>query len=191
MYDGNPIVKSSNGSVIVVSANYRLGGFGFLAGTTVEEEGVPNAGFWDQRAALRWIQKHISLVGGDPNEVSVWGESAGGGSILHHLVAFGGTQPSLFKRAIIQSPGADSQFDRTGHLEKQFQDFASLAGCKGQGITCLRSKDTKTLKKASDQIVVSSPTGQYGWGPAVDGIFSRQLPGLELTQGQFFEASVR
>jgi carboxylesterase type B len=183
MYDGNPPVKASKGSIIWVTANYRLGGFGFLAGSTVEKEGVPNAGFWDQRAAMEWIQKYISLVGGDPNEVSVWGESAGGGSVLYHLVAFGGTQPALFKRAVIQSPGSSVQYNRTGQLEKQYQSFATLAGCKSQGLACLRSKDSKALKKASDQIILSSGTGQYGFGPAVDGNFSRQLPGLELAQG--------
>jgi carboxylesterase type B len=185
MYDGNPVVKAANGSVIWVTGNYRLGGFGFLAGATVEKEGVPNAGFWDQRAVMEWIQKYISLVGGDPNEVSAWGESAGGGSVLYHLVAFGGTKPALFKRAVIQSPGSSVQFDRKGQLEKQFQDFASLVGCKGQGVACIRGKDTKALKKASDQIVTISGTGQYGWGPAVDGTFSRQLPDLELVQGMF------
>ena len=55
----------------------QLGLLGWLAGSTVEKEGVPNAGLWDQRAVLEWINKYISLFGGDPQQVSLWGESAG------------------------------------------------------------------------------------------------------------------
>lgn len=75
MYDGTPLVKQSSGNVIVVVGNYRLGAFGFLAGPTVEREGTPNAGFWDQRATLEWIHQNIHLVNGDPDNLSVWGES--------------------------------------------------------------------------------------------------------------------
>jgi carboxylesterase type B len=54
-----------------------LGAFGYLGGTTVERDAIPNAGFWDQRAIFEWIQEHIHLVNGDKDDVSVWGESAG------------------------------------------------------------------------------------------------------------------
>jgi carboxylesterase type B len=57
----------------------KLGSFGFMAGTTMEMEGTPNAGLWDQRAVQQWIQDHATLFGGDANDVSLWGESAGGG----------------------------------------------------------------------------------------------------------------
>lgn len=59
------MIKASGGNLVWVAGNYRLGAYGFLTGTTVEKEGVPNAGFWDQRAVLEWIQKYISLVGGE------------------------------------------------------------------------------------------------------------------------------
>jgi carboxylesterase type B len=72
-YDGTPVVKASNNSVIYVSGNYRVGSFGFLAGNTLEKEGTPNAGLWDQRAVLEWIQKYIVLFGGDWKDVTVWG----------------------------------------------------------------------------------------------------------------------
>ena len=72
MYDGTPIVKASGGNIIYVVANYRLGAFGFLAGTSVENDGIPNAGLWDQRATLQWIKDNIVRFGGDPDNVSVW-----------------------------------------------------------------------------------------------------------------------
>lgn len=59
------MIKASGGNLVWVAGNYRLGAYGFLTGTTVEKEGVPNAGFWDQRAVLEWIQKYITLVGGE------------------------------------------------------------------------------------------------------------------------------
>ncbi|KAE9964974.1 hypothetical protein BLS_007936 [Venturia inaequalis] len=183
MYDGTPLVKQADGNVIYVAGNYRLGGFGFLGGATVERDATPNAGFWDQRAVLEWIQENIHLVNGDKDDVSVWGESAGAGSIMHQLVAFGGTQPPMFKKAIIQSPANNPQHDRKGALEDQFQEFAKLAGCAGKGLPCLREANIDVLKKAADKIIASAPPGQYGFGPAVDGTLIRQLPDLELASG--------
>lgn len=158
------MVKRSDGNVIYVVANYRLGAFGFLGGTTVERDATPNAGFHDQRAVFEWIQKYIELVNGNPKDVTVWGESAGAGSIMHQLVAYGGKQPALFQKAMIQSPANNPQFDRKGQLEQQFQRFATLAGCAGEGIACLRSKDVAIIRKAADTIIASAPPGQYGFG---------------------------
>jgi len=71
--------------VIYVAMNYRLGALGWLAGPTFQEEGTPNAALYDQRFALQWVQDQISKFGGDPNKVTVIGESAGGGSIMHQV----------------------------------------------------------------------------------------------------------
>ena len=71
---------------------YRLNLLGFLAGRAVQEDGNLNAGLLDQRAALEWIQRHISKFGGDPEQVTIDGESAGGASVMMHIVAFGGAQ---------------------------------------------------------------------------------------------------
>jgi carboxylesterase type B len=68
-----------------VALNYRLGALGWLSGPTFQTDGVANAGLLDQRFALHWIQKHIASFGGDPDQVTVMGESAGGGSIMHQI----------------------------------------------------------------------------------------------------------
>jgi carboxylesterase type B len=68
--------------VVFVSINYRLGALGFAAGATVQADGVANAGLLDKRFALEWVKENICKFGGDPNQVTVIGESAGGGSIL-------------------------------------------------------------------------------------------------------------
>lgn len=76
--------------MIYVALNYRLGAFGWLSGPTFQENGTPNAGLYDQRFALEWVQEHISKFGGDPDRVTVFGESAGGGSIMGQITAYGG-----------------------------------------------------------------------------------------------------
>ena len=75
--------NASNGDVIYVSMNYRLGALGWQAGPSYQAEGgVSNLGLYDQRFALEWVQKYIHLFGGDKDRVTVFGESAGGGSIM-------------------------------------------------------------------------------------------------------------
>jgi carboxylesterase type B len=81
-----------------------------------------------------------------------------------YRTAFGGKKPALFKRAVIQSAAYDAQIDRKVQLEKQFQDFAFLAGCAGKGLACLRAADLKTIKLAQEKYVSSMPAGKPGFG---------------------------
>lgn len=74
------LFKRSNNGVVIVALNYRLGALGWSAGPTYQESGTANAGLYDQRFALEWVQKYIHLFGGDKTKVTVFGESAGGGS---------------------------------------------------------------------------------------------------------------
>jgi carboxylesterase type B len=66
---GPNFISSSNGSIIFVSIQYRLGAYGFLASEEVAEDGTPNAALLDQRAAIEWVSRHISAFGGDPDKV--------------------------------------------------------------------------------------------------------------------------
>ena len=152
-YDGSGMIGQSNNAMIFVAMNYRLGAYGFLAGTTMEKDGLPNAGLWDQRAAFQWVKDYIGLVGGDPNKVTAMGESAGAGSIMHHVVAQGGKLDPLFSKAILQSPAFEWMWDRAGMVEDTFQNFASFAGCKGKGLECLRGSDATLIKKANDALM--------------------------------------
>lgn len=153
----------------------------------MEEQGLPNAGLYDQRAALQWIQSYIHLLGGGPTNVSAWGESAGAGSIMHQLVAFGGTQDPLFNKAVMQSPAFALEFDRKGSLEQTFQNFTSLAGCAGQGVACLRAASAETLQTANTALNTQGPQGTFAVGPAADGNLIRQLAVLELASGNFYK----
>ncbi|KAK0743356.1 Alpha/Beta hydrolase protein [Schizothecium vesticola] len=186
-YDGSGLMSKANNDMIFVAMNYRLGTYGFLAGTTMEREGTPNAGLWDQRAALQWVQDYIHLVGGDRTRVTALGESAGAGSIIHHLVGEGGKLNPLFSKAILQSPAYQPIWDRGGSVQKIFDSFASLAGCKGKGLACLRAVDAATLAKANKQIHALQISGSMAVGPTPDGKFIRQMPVLELSTGNFWK----
>ena len=152
----------------------------------MERDGLPNAGFYDQRAVLQWIQDHIQLVGGDKSQVSAWGESAGAGSIMHHLTAFGGTQDPLFSKAMLQSPAFVIGYDRRGVVEDVFQNFTSLAGCAGQGLACLRAADASTLQNANFKLNEQGPAGTFAVGPTADGSWVRQLATLEYQTGKSY-----
>lgn len=89
--------------VIAVGINYRVAGFGFLAGQDVFNSGNSNAGLYDQRLALRWLQENVASFGGDPMKVTIWGESAGAFSVGYHLIANNGNNEGLFRAAIMES----------------------------------------------------------------------------------------
>ncbi|KAK3939102.1 putative esterase and lipase [Diplogelasinospora grovesii] len=183
-YDGSGMMGQAGNNMIFVAMNYRLGAYGFLAGTTMEADGLPNAGLWDQRAAFQWVKDYIGLVGGDPTQVTAFGESAGAGSIMHHLVAQGGRLDPLFQRAILQSPAFELMWDRAGTIQDTFACFAALAGCKGKGLACLRAADPATLVRANTALnKAQTPPGSFAVGPTPGGSYIRQMPSLELATG--------
>ena len=176
-------VADPNG-VIFVSLNYRLGAFGFLSGPTFQTDGTANAGLYDQRLALQWIQDRIHLFGGDPSRVTVFGESAGGGSIMHQITAFGGLKgPAPFKQALPQSPGF-LLVTGANEQESTFNEFLRLLNVSS--LAEARALPSEALITAnSAQIDIQSPYGQFTYGPVVDGLFAPALPGQLLQRGQF------
>ena len=163
--------------------NYRLGALGWLAGPTLQAAGgVSNAGLYDQRLAIEWVSQYISLFGGDPNRITILGESAGGSSIEHQVTAYGGQNGVSFQRAISQSPGffpAASQYIQ----ETTTQEFLSILGV--DSIEAARSASSNAVIAANLAQVAQSNYGVFTYGPVVDGIFVPELPGLLLNSGQF------
>ncbi|XP_064471263.1 cholinesterase 1-like [Ornithodoros turicata] len=97
IYDGRNFVATTD--FILVTFNYRVGVFGFLSTGTSDVPG--NMGLWDQNLALRWVRNNIARFGGDPDDVTLWGQSAGGISAgIHALSPY---SRGLFKRMILQS----------------------------------------------------------------------------------------
>jgi len=95
-------ILAANNDVIVVSINYRIGIFGFLYADEIEMPG--NYGLYDQVLALKWIKDNIKSFGGNPNNIVIFGESAGGQSVGYHIIS--PLSEGLFSRAILQSGNA-------------------------------------------------------------------------------------
>lgn len=184
IYDGTSLIQRAKNDLIVISINYRLGAFGWLAGQSMEETALPNTGLHDQRAALQWVQSYIHLLGGNRHDVSAWGESAGGGSILHHLTAQCGRLDPLFQKAVIQSPASGLMLDRSGSLERRFRSFVAASGCNvsscHDAIACLRASNASVLKDANTKLFP-------GASPAPDGQLIRQIPIAEFGKGNYWK----
>ncbi|KAK7032678.1 COesterase domain-containing protein [Favolaschia claudopus] len=185
-FDGEDIIRQSNRGVVVVVIQYRLGVFGFLPGAAVKKNGSLNAGLLDQDFALRWVQQHITKFGGDPGKVTIWGESAGAGSVLQHLVANGGqTKPQLFRGAITSSSFLPSQYRFDDRIpELLFSEFVNQTNCAtaNDALTCLRGVAATTLETANTNINSAGFFGTFVVVPVIDGDFIRQRPTVSLAQ---------
>ncbi|KAK4949851.1 hypothetical protein LTR10_011693 [Elasticomyces elasticus] len=172
---------------IYVAMNYRLGLFGFLP-ANITGAGDSNVGLLDQRLALEWVQKYIHLFGGDPSRVTIMGESAGGGAVLHQITAFGGAGSVPFQQAILQSPGfqpnANPGFQQS-LIEYALTNASVLTSKPVSSIEDLRSLSFAELALVNSVIVGQSPYGLYTFGPVVDGTFVPDMPGKLIAEGRF------
>jgi len=160
-----------------------------LSGPTFQENGTANAGLYDQRLALEWVQSYIHLFGGDKNRVTVMGQSAGGGSIEHQITAYGGLKGKApFQQAIVQSPGffqIPSNKQQEATFQQTLQHSSIIAGRQITTLEQLRSLNSTQLYLTNAVEIGLAPYGTYGYGPAVDGKFVPKLPGELLLHGQF------
>ncbi|XP_011196248.1 acetylcholinesterase [Zeugodacus cucurbitae] len=151
IHGGGFFFGSSNGTlplslisedVIVVTLNYRLGAWGFLC---LPEEGIwGNAGLKDQRLALQWVHDNIAQFNGDPNNVTLFGESAGAASV--HLHTLASHAHKLFHKAIMQSGSANMEWVFQNDPARRVRRFCELLGCQSRDtrvmLNFLQSNDT-------------------------------------------------
>lgn len=197
-FPGNKYVKESvamDQPIIMVSIPYRLGPYGYLHGPEIAAEGNTNAGLYDLRKALIWIQKYISDFGGNPDKITAFGESAGAMSIAALMASYEGTNSHdgkpLFHAAIMQSGGplAVEKFDSRAALAS-YNRIVELSGCgdSDNKLTCLRSLLTEDLNKAHNSYTASEGFGilpQFlGFSPRPDGDILTKDP---LTQVQDYQ----
>jgi para-nitrobenzyl esterase len=173
-YDPTRLVQDGT---IVVTINYRLGALGFLAHPALA--GRPggasgNYGLMDQQAALRWVQRNIRQFGGDPRNVTIFGESAGGLSVLSQLASH--RARGLFAKAIVESGAYDLTQAPLAAAEAAGEAFATNAGCASQTAACLRGLPVST-------IVTNENTA--GYQPDIDGRVLTQSLGTAFASGQF------
>jgi para-nitrobenzyl esterase len=188
----NPVELVRRG-VIVVTLNYRLGFLGFLAQSAVDAEGHVNGnyGLMDQQFALKWVRRNIAGFGGDPNRVTIFGESAGGQSVYAHLAS--PTASGLFRGAIAES-GSYAEFqdyfsnvitlaqgETTGSTSvPSGAAIADSVGCTNQTASCLRAVPAATM-------VAQEPFPLY---PFVDGTLLTQTIAAAFASGQFNQVPV-
>lgn len=176
--------------VVVVSINYRMGRLGFFAFPALAKEAPDevhgNYGYMDQLAALKWVQHNIAGFGGDRKNVTIFGESAGGGSVMAHL-----TSPmsrGLFARAILQSPGVPTA--RAKSLPLTTLDEAqkrALAYARSMGIKGEDEKALAALRKLpADKVVAGTSSGAtidgMASGRPVVGVAGSIIDGKFLTE---------
>ncbi len=192
-YDGRFLAERFH--VVVVTINYRLAQLGFLAHPALSAEDTEhnvsgNYGLLDQIFALRWVQKNIKNFGGDPSNVTIFGESAGGKSVCALLAS--PLARGLFHRAVIQSGGCPLNQrrlrDSSGResAEAQGERFARAIGCAEAPdvLACLRAKTA--------QEILNTLPGEAGilstaekWDFTVDGYVLPESPGRALESGNF------
>jgi len=191
LYTGYPLLRESQYNAIFVTGNHRVGAFGWLAGDYMQKVGQPNAGLYDQALLFEWVQEYIHQVKGDKEAVSAWGESAGGGSILHHLIRNEGTKDPLFQSFAAQSPGFEWAWDNSagGKLDTMYRNFSRLAGCEfAYDIECLRKADVADLAKANQDLYDQvRQTGLFPVGPAVDGSWVKSLSTVLFSEGKYWK----
>ncbi|KAH8880054.1 alpha/beta-hydrolase [Thozetella sp. PMI_491] len=162
MYDATGLVANamSMGKPFVFAAmNYRVGGFGFLGGKEILADGSANLGLLDQRLAMQWVADNIDSFGGDPEKVTLWGESAGAISIFDQMIMFNGDNTykgkPLFRGAIMDS-GSAVPTDNVDCPKAQavYDAVVDKAGCSGKADTlaCLREVDYQTFLAAANSV---------------------------------------
>ncbi|KAJ5783497.1 Carboxylesterase type B [Penicillium psychrosexuale] len=176
--------RDGSSGIIYVGVNYRwliqecidqLGIFGWLSGQKFRSAGgVPNAGLYDERLALKWVQRHITKFGGDPSRVTVMGVSAGGGSITMQLTAYGRAIRPPFAQIIAQSPAWEPG-TKTPAIEDDLLDKL-LALLNVSSLEEARRLPSQALLDANYELVASRPYGSGVFGPAIDGNFVPNSP---------------
>lgn len=184
LYDGITDIALVH-DVILVATNYRLNSFGFLAGDLLRNESVDGSvgtyGFADQRAALTFLRNNIAAFGGNPNLITVFGESAGGASVSNHLAS--PRSRGLFQRAIIQSGSfSDWTAQPYGISKERLPEMARNLGCGNAPdvLACMRAVNETALLNAEHDLT----SGQLTWSPAIDGVEVIDDPRTLAANGQ-------
>lgn len=189
-YNGWALAAHEN--VVVVTIQYRLGIWGFFS--TGDEHSRGNWGHLDQLAALRWVQDNIANFGGNPDSVTIFGESAGGESVS--VLVLSPLAKNLFHRAISQSGVALTDALVMDDVKATAQQIASFAGCKTTTsaviVHCLRQKSEDELLETSLKMkfftldLLGDPRESQPFLPTVvDGLLLPKMPKELLAEKKF------
>ncbi|KAF2032635.1 alpha/beta-hydrolase [Setomelanomma holmii] len=190
-YNTSYIVNASvaiNKPIIAVALNYRVGGWGIVASKEMLNDGALNIGLYDRRLALKWIHENIAAFGGDPDAVTIGGESAGAFSVRYHLVGFDGQNEGLFRAAIMQSGTAIARpinaiSDLPTTYQPIYDNVTEAVGCSNTttSLACLRKLPYDDLFEAFATAVMT---------PVLDGDFLRHLPSQSYEQDLIADVAI-
>ncbi|KAL4803973.1 Alpha/Beta hydrolase protein [Aspergillus unguis] len=171
--------------ILSVSINYRLAAFGFLDSEEIRASGNNNLGLLDQRVAMHWIKKNIEAFGGDPDRITIWGESAGAYSVGAHLVANDGDNEGLFRAAIMDSGNAvGPPWNGTDWHQPLYDRIVERAGCSNSPDTlqCLRDVPFDSLYAVAFE--------NSEWFAAIDGTFIKEYPQISTVDGRIAKVPI-
>jgi para-nitrobenzyl esterase len=190
LYD--PTNMAIQGKTIVVTINYRLGILGYLADAALSAEASNkvsgNYGFQDQLFSLKWVQQNIGAFGGNPRDVTIFGESAGGFSVCEAVVSPSGA--GLFQRAITESGPCAEPLPTLAGAETSGATIVNALGCNDSTsaatVACLRGLSVNAILAEQNNVTAAASLSSLAaFFPNVDGVFIPQEPVLALALGQY------
>ncbi|KAI4710078.1 hypothetical protein J4E89_005310 [Alternaria sp. Ai002NY15] len=197
MYDGTSLVAESvaqDKPIVFVAVNYRVGGFGFMPGKEVLAEGSANLGLLDQRLGLQWVADNIAAFGGDPEKVTIWGESAGAISVLDQMMLYDGDNnyngKPLFRAGIMNS-GSIVPADPVDCPKGQaiYDRVVEAAGCASSADTlaCLRTVPYTKFLNAANTVpgILGYFTVNLSYLPRPDGKALSDSPDALVKAGKY------
>ncbi|XP_014215411.1 acetylcholinesterase-like [Copidosoma floridanum] len=200
VYDAD--IMAAKSDAIIASMQYRVGAFGFLylkeyfEGGATTEDAPGNMGLWDQVMALKWLKDNARLFGGDPELITIFGESAGGGSVSLHLMS--PVTKGLVRRGVLQSGtlNAPWSYMTAEKASEVARILVEDCGCNstmledspGAAMACMRAVDAKTISVQQ----WNSYGGILGfpYAPTIDGVFLPQDPIELLREADFNKTEI-
>ncbi|KAJ5370659.1 uncharacterized protein N7496_006751 [Penicillium cataractarum] len=167
---------------VFVAFNYRLGITGIANSVTAVHQGATdNVALYDVEHAYKWVKKYITKFGGNPDDITAFGFSAGASMPLFQITRYGGHSEQLFNKAYITSPGF---VPGAGHHQGEifWQNVSTAVGCTGGDLTCMRDIAFANLTDAATDVY---DTYGYQFQPRVDGDFVADTYESQLYQGRF------
>jgi carboxylesterase type B len=199
LYLGQHVVGDSHEDVILVTANYRLNVFGFLGGEASRDEdaggSTANWGILDQRRSMRWVKENIAAFGGNPDSITIFGESAGAGSVSVHLTSansYAAPDGPLFHYAGMESgsPGTPWNSQNMSYAETRFANVAKNVGCQDPDSTEMVDETVYACMRALNSSQLYA--GKHGvggifldWSPVEDGVELTDQPRNLLAEGDY------
>ncbi|XP_029472365.1 cholinesterase isoform X2 [Rhinatrema bivittatum] len=191
VYDGKFLARTER--VVVVSMNYRVGAFGFLA-FPGNQQAPGNAGLFDQQLALQWVHENIAAFGGNSKSVTLFGESAGAASVSYHFLS--PKSHPFFTRAIMQSGTSNAPWASVSPNEARNRslNLANLLNCSDSNeteiIICLQNKHPQEIIEKGFSTQTHKSIIDINFLPTVDGDFLMEMPEILVKLGQFKKTQI-